>query len=293
MKLQKALEIQPGVTAIIGGGGKTTLMECLAEELSAQARVIVCTTTHIYPEQNMPCLVSPSEAEVEAELARTHCVCVGSASESGKFSAPELTFRTLCALADYVFVEADGSKRLPLKAHAAHEPVIPPEANQTILVVGASGFGRPMRESVHRAPIAAQALDVSEDTTVTPELWAKFLNLEALHTRVLVNQTENEPEQQAAKALAAGLSLPGVHGGAAEGVDRMLVLIRGAGDLATGIALRLFRSHLCVVMTDLPQPTAIRRTVCFSQAILYGSYQVEDVTAELAATDGRCAPYSG
>ena len=45
----------------------------------------------------------------------------------------------------------------------------------------------------------------------------------------------------------------------------MLVLIRGAGDLATGIALRLFRSHLCVAMTDLPQPTAIRRTVCFSQ----------------------------
>ena len=208
MKLQKALEIHPGVTAIIGGGGKTTLMECLAEELSAQARVIVCTTTYIYPEQNMPCLVSPSEAEVEAELARTHCVCVGSASESGKFSAPELTFRTLCALADYVIVEADGSKRLPLKAHAAHEPVIPPEANQTILVAGASGFGRPMRESVHRAPIAAQALDVSEDTTVTPELWAKFLNLEALHTRVLVNQTENEPEQQAAKALAAGLHCP-------------------------------------------------------------------------------------
>ena len=70
----------------------------------------------------------------------------------------------------------------------------------------------------------------------------------------------------------------------------MLVLIRGAGDLATGIALRLFRSHLCLVMTDLPQPTAIRRTVCFSQAILYGSYQVEDVTAELAASmeDVRC-----
>lgn len=65
----------------------------------------------------------------------------------------------------------------------------------------------------------------------------------------------------------------------------MLVLIRGAGDLATGIALRLFRSHLRVVMTDLPQPTAIRRTVCFSQAILYGSYQVEDVTAERAETE--------
>ena len=162
MELAKALDVRPGVTAIIGGGGKTTLMECLAEELSAQARVIVCTTTHIYPEQNMPCLVSTSEAEIAAELARTRCVCVGSVSESGKYSAPELPFCTLCALASYVIVEADGSKRLPLKAHAPHEPVIPPEANQTILVVGASGFGRPMRESVHRAPIAAQALGVSD-----------------------------------------------------------------------------------------------------------------------------------
>lgn len=208
MKLSEALQVQPGVTAIIGGGGKTTLMECLAAELSAQARVIVCTTTHIYPEQNMPCLVSPTEAEVEAELARTRCVCVGSVSESGKFSAPELPFRTLCAMADFVIVEADGAKRLPLKAHASHEPVVPPEANQTILVVGASGFGRPMRESVHRAPIAAQALGVDEDTVVSPELWAKFLNLEALHTRVLVNQAENEQEQKAAKTLAAGLSCP-------------------------------------------------------------------------------------
>lgn len=124
MELAKALDVRPGVTAIIGGGGKTTLMECLAEELSAQARVIVCTTTHIYPEQNMPCLVSTSEAEIAAELARTRCVCVGSVSESGKYSAPELPFRTLCALASYVIVEADGSKRLPLKAHAPHEPVI-------------------------------------------------------------------------------------------------------------------------------------------------------------------------
>lgn len=208
MKLSEALRIRPGVTAIIGGGGKTTLMECLAAELSAQARVIVCTTTHIYPEQNMPCLVSPSAEEVEAELARTRCVCVGSVSESGKFSAPELPFGTLCALAEYVIVEADGAKRLPLKAHASYEPVVPPEANQTILVVGASGFGKPMRESVHRAAIAAQALGVAEDTVVTPELWAKFLNFEALHTRVLVNQAENEQEQRNARALAAGLSCP-------------------------------------------------------------------------------------
>ncbi len=64
----------------------------------------------------------------------------------------------------------------------------------------------------------------------------------------------------------------------------MLVLIRGAGDLASGIALRLRRSGLFVVMTDLPQPTAIRRTVCFSQALRYGRAAVEDVTAVRAQT---------
>ena len=41
----------------------------------------------------------------------------------------------------------------------------------------------------------------------------------------------------------------------------MLVVIRGAGDIATGIALRLWRSHIRVVMTDIERPTAIRRTV--------------------------------
>lgn len=50
----------------------------------------------------------------------------------------------------------------------------------------------------------------------------------------------------------------------------MLVLIRGAGDIATGIALRLYRAGIQVVMTDLPRPTAIRRTVCFSPAITDG-----------------------
>ena len=55
----------------------------------------------------------------------------------------------------------------------------------------------------------------------------------------------------------------------------MKILIRGAGDIATGIALRLYRAGMQVVMTDLPAPTAIRRTVCFSQAIILGEMTVE------------------
>lgn len=64
----------------------------------------------------------------------------------------------------------------------------------------------------------------------------------------------------------------------------MLVLIRGAGDLASGIALRLHRARFSVVMTDLERPTAIRRSVCFSEAIVHGKAQVEDVTAVRAET---------
>lgn len=64
----------------------------------------------------------------------------------------------------------------------------------------------------------------------------------------------------------------------------MAVIIRGAGDIATGIALRLHRSGYQVVMTDLPQPTSIRRTVCFSEALRLGQVLVEDVRARRAAT---------
>ena len=65
----------------------------------------------------------------------------------------------------------------------------------------------------------------------------------------------------------------------------MQAVIRGAGDLATGVALRLWRAGMQVVMTDLPQPTAIRRTVAFSEALRTGGpVQVEDVTAAPAAS---------
>ena len=67
----------------------------------------------------------------------------------------------------------------------------------------------------------------------------------------------------------------------------MKILIRGAGDIATGIALRLYRAGMQVVMTDLPAPTAIRRTVCFSQAIILGEMTVEDVTARRAETSDQ------
>ncbi len=64
---------------------------------------------------------------------------------------------------------------------------------------------------------------------------------------------------------------------------RLLVLIRGAGDLATGVAARLFRAGFLVVMTELERPLAVRRTVAFAQAVYDNVVSVEGVTA-------RCVP---
>ena len=59
----------------------------------------------------------------------------------------------------------------------------------------------------------------------------------------------------------------------------MFVVIRGGGDIATGIALRLWRSGMAVCLCEIPAPTAIRRTVCFSEAVRLGETEVEGITA--------------
>ena len=61
----------------------------------------------------------------------------------------------------------------------------------------------------------------------------------------------------------------------------MLVFVRGSGDIATGIALRLWRAGMRVVMADIACPTSIRRTVCFSEAIRLGETEVEGVRGVL------------
>jgi xanthine dehydrogenase accessory factor len=63
------------------------------------------------------------------------------------------------------------------------------------------------------------------------------------------------------------------------------VLLRGGGDLATGVALRLYRAGIRVVITELAQPLAVRRTVSFAEAVYAGHHKVEEVTARLVKRD--------
>ena len=205
MELAKLLGIHPGVTAIIGGGGKTILLRTLGEELAEENRVLLCTTTKIFPFPALPCATT-----AEALDSREHrLLCAGTpVPGTEKLTAPPVPMAELASRFDYVLVEADGSAQRPLKAHAAHEPVIPAEAGQVICVVGASGFGRPVSEAAHRPELYARLAGVSVEVTVTPETEAAVLRAESLHHRIYVNQVEASPALAASKALAALLDCP-------------------------------------------------------------------------------------
>ena len=64
------------------------------------------------------------------------------------------------------------------------------------------------------------------------------------------------------------------------GMDRLVVLIRGAGEVASGVAHRLRQSHFKVCMTEIPRPLAVRRAVAFCEAIYGGEKEVEGVRAK-------------
>ncbi|OIQ58660.1 hypothetical protein MOTE_18480 [Moorella thermoacetica] len=64
---------------------------------------------------------------------------------------------------------------------------------------------------------------------------------------------------------------------------RELVVIKGAGDLASGVAHRLHQSGFQVIMTEIPKPTVIRRAVAFAEAVYNGETTVEGVTARLVS----------
>lgn len=216
MQLYERLGVPCGVTAVIGSGGKTTLLRTLSRELPGT--VILTTTTHILPFEGVPLLTAPTEDEVRAALARSRVLCLGTPAPEGKLTAPSLPFSLLEQLADYVLVEADGSRRLPLKAHAPHEPVIPANAQRVVLVVGADGFGKPIRAVCHRSELYAARCGASEETDVTPELEAALILAEGLGDRVYINKVETAEDYDRAAALANRLTCPVTAGSLHKGV---------------------------------------------------------------------------
>ena len=230
--LVSALRIEPGITAIIGSGGKSTLLKTLGLELMrAGGRVLLCTTTHMFPVAGVPWDGSnrrldaapwkPGAAHVpgctcEACTGLVHgSICQAGVldPETGKLSAPAEPLGELAQRFDYVLAEADGSKRLPLKAHAAWEPVIPSGTANTVWIVGASGLGRPINEAVHRPKIFCERCGCEPTDTATPERVAMALNAEMQmlnlnNAHIMLNQVDTLADPTMADRFEAALGRP-------------------------------------------------------------------------------------
>ena len=219
MALAELLQVKTGVTAVIGSGGKTALLRALGEELAKRGHtVLLCTTTKIFPFNGLVNLLSPSEAELEEVVRTKRLVCVGKPlPDSGKLTAPEIPMSSLVELAEYVLAEADGSARRPLKAHAPHEPVIPPEAGRTVCVVGLSGLGRPVAEAVHRPELFTGLSGIAAEAPVSPEAVARVLNAEHLADCYFLNQADTPERLEEARFLAGLLERPAVAGSLRKG----------------------------------------------------------------------------
>lgn len=197
-ELYRLLGIRPGLTAVIGSGGKTSLLGQLAEELPGS--VILATSTHIHRPEELPLYTEPLTALPDRK------VCVGTWTDQGKLTAPVQPWQELLALADYVLVEADGSRRLPLKAHLPHEPVVPPEARQVIAVLGLSGLGRPIAEAAHRPEVYARLCGAAMTDPATPDRAAAVLRAEGGFDTLVLNQAEDR--EALGLTLAARLDGP-------------------------------------------------------------------------------------
>ncbi|MDO4178425.1 MAG: selenium cofactor biosynthesis protein YqeC [Phascolarctobacterium sp.] len=221
--LVELLQIKKGMTSIIGGGGKTTLMLVLAQELAKQGKVLVTTSTKILQPQICETLLDPTADEIREVLTQKQMLCVASLHASGKLCAPSIGFAKLSELADYVLVEADGSKHLPLKAHASFEPVIPKETNNTICVIGIDGLGKKISEACHRPKIFAKLVGTTEDDLITPDFLAKAIRKEALAQRFFINKIATSDEWKLAQEIAALLDKPVVAGSLWKGEYRCLL----------------------------------------------------------------------
>lgn len=109
-----------------------------------------------------------------------------------------------------------------------------------------------------------------------------------IHSPIGFNIGAETPEEIAISVLAEILKVKHQASGKQltdevnETTSNKLVVIRGAGDMASGVALRLFKAGFDVIMTEIEQPTHIRRSVAFAQCLFQEHMELEGVTAKKA-----------
>lgn len=162
--------------ALVGSGGKTTLMFQLAKDY--QTRVILTTSTHMAQDQ-----LQGADHHIEVHdggdipdpaenLQGDVLLFTGPPVETNRVGGldPEL-LENLLKLADCwncpLIIEADGARKLPLKAPADHEPPIPHFVDTVITVIGLSGLGKPLNEKwVHRPEYFSRLVDLPFESVI-------------------------------------------------------------------------------------------------------------------------------
>lgn len=226
MKIAELLQIRKGITSIIGGGGKTSLMFALAENLAPEGRVIVTTSTKIKKPEGYTIIHDANREAVEIafDSSEKNIIVLGEPCDGEKLKASVMDFSVMSQLADYVIVEADGSKNLPLKAHADYEPVIPGSSTSNIqsgekdcsviYVVGADGFNGRISEVCHRPKLYCDKLNdyyacgqllFTPDVSVSPRVAADMVACEGYGDIFFINKVESDKYMEAAEVFAEEL----------------------------------------------------------------------------------------
>lgn len=161
------------LVSLVGGGGKTTLLFELGEELVADGRrVVLTTTTKMSREQAMLApSVCWSVSEVEAALGEPGPVLLVAGADDKKVFglAPEVVDRLYeTSDVDYIIVEADGSRGMPLKAPGPNEPVVPSLSTTVVVVVGIDAVGQRLDAVAHRLEVASRFTGLTPGSVVTP-----------------------------------------------------------------------------------------------------------------------------
>lgn len=220
--LIQALRLDPSKRSrisVVGGGGKTTIIERLAKEYASyHEKVVIAPTTKIAYPQFGSFLWSENEDFLREVKG---VVTVGVAIEQEKVGkTSDVFFQKIFNLAGIVLMEADGAKRLPAKAPAEHEPVILTETTDVIAVLGLDSIGHPIGQVCHRSELVCELLQKGEEDIFLPEDAAFLLSSEkgqrkqvrdGMVYHVILNQADTDERMDIAMEIAVFLKEKGIN----------------------------------------------------------------------------------
>lgn len=154
------------IQAFVGAGGKTTLLKKMAAQYRSEGKtVFVTTTTHMFSEEDT---LTTDDADAIIHALREHGYAMAGVPQGEKITAlSKQTFDSVCAYADMVLVEADGSKMLPLKYPNVTEPVIPENTDEIYVVCGLNALGQKAKDVCHRLELVKTCLGIDDETVIT------------------------------------------------------------------------------------------------------------------------------